>query len=111
MSLKIRTSPEIALLVRDVPAITSSTTVDWGLIHSSNADVMPMVKDRVSRQIAWDFASQVFERGLWTRYENALGVTLRVDAYVLTFDRLVDLLQQAYDKGRLDRPPLTPPSL
>ncbi len=109
MNLTIRTPPELALLLERVPHMSSTTLVSWATLRQANADPVPFVRDRMCRDVASTFAVAVANCGEWSQRDGPDGLHLRVDAYVLTFSRLVDLMQQAYNAGYLARPSMDVP--
>lgn len=60
------------------------------------------VKMNAADQVAHSIAGEVMRGGDWSRTDEPDGAVFRLRGYWMSRRQMIDLLQQAYDLGRMD---------
>jgi hypothetical protein len=76
-------------------------------MHSDEEEFKHCVHRDLTLRMASDYAHEVMKALPLETLMDAEGLAARVIGYVLTQRQMIDLLEQAYEEGRRDRPLMT----
>jgi hypothetical protein len=108
-----RTNVVIAGLLRGEAYLTARQTITWEFLdHAKDHDELGrMVDVTLCRSIADKFAGELLDSVAMQAKQRREpeGVVFEVQAYVMSYERMIRLLERAYAAGRLDAPRVAVP--
>lgn len=91
---------EVREMLSRTPGMTSRVTQTWEMLRRrSPADPEREIKHKAADMLAHEFVHQVLRDGQWRVEENPHEIAYRVDAYCLTYERLLALVMEVYNAG------------
>lgn len=97
-----------ALLEKSNSQVKCSNTISWLTLQARKFESQEEIEHYIRHELAQKASRIIMERVLtnsdWIKHEDIDGIFYKVQGFWLSYNDILDLLGEAYNMGRLERP-------